>query len=166
MKSGQVVFLRESIINSTANVPKKSSRPYVVVRDRTNRYIFWAVPLSGQLNKYARIVAHKHARFGACHSLYVDSKHAYLIQNMIPISANDVCEYMPDKEKNKFCTQKEYSAVARKVRRCLSLLNKVPPLQVTFTAAMDLYREKEQELNRPRVNLIRHRTGIERKKEM
>lgn len=166
MQSGSVVFLKESTIRDTPNVPQKSSRPYVLVRDRKNRYIFWAVPLSGQLNKYNRIVSQKRARFGTCHSLYVDSKHAYLIQNMIPVTAEDICRSLAAHEKNKFCTQREYSTVARKVRRCLSLLNKVPPLRVTFTPAMELYREKEKELNRPRLNLIRSTTGVERKKEM
>ncbi len=166
MQGGSVVFLKESVIKNTPNIPLKSTRPYVLVRDRKNRYIFWAVPMSGQLNKYHHIVDRKRARFGACHSLYVDRKHAYLIQNMVPVTAADISRMLPEDERKDFCTQREYSNVARKVRRCLSLLNKIPPLKVTFTPAMKLYAKKEKELNRPRLNLIHQSTGIERKKEM
>jgi hypothetical protein len=34
MQGGSVVFLKESVIKNTPNIPLKSTRPYVLVRDR------------------------------------------------------------------------------------------------------------------------------------
>lgn len=77
----------------------QGGRPYLVVaKDAVNDGVWWAVPLSSQIDKFSALARRKEARYGQCDTIrfarFGAHASACLIQNMCPIKegdAQDLC---------------------------------------------------------------------------
>jgi len=72
---------------------RRHDRPcYFWMRDNKNQDILWLIPISTKVQKYTNIMNKKINRYGSCDTIVIGKvagrDHAFLIQNMCPVTAN------------------------------------------------------------------------------
>jgi len=104
-----------------------SGRPcYYVFKDK-NSDIYWMVPISSQVEKYEKEYQHSIKKYGICDGIifgyFRGKKHAFLVQNMCPVTAVYIKNVYIDRSTNKPHTipSKLKSTINANVRKAIRM---------------------------------------------
>lgn len=127
--------------------PAGGLRPHLIVfEDRRHKGIFWAVPLSSQLDKYKSLRAQKAERYGFCDTIIIERiqarESAFLIQNICPVRPEDLKAQWMRKDGSRRPMTVPPAAAARIARAAASVLSKAPMNPgLVFTDYRSIYGE-------------------------
>lgn len=97
IKQGYVYHIKEDYFNFVnderlmKNHEGKSTRPNYFCIKIDNSEIMWFIPMSSKVDKYKLIIESKVSKYKKCDTIIIGNyrgrKHAFLIQNMFPITS-------------------------------------------------------------------------------
>ena len=97
IKQGYVYHIKEDFFNFVKddrlmkNHEGNSTRPNYFCLKIDNSEIMWFIPMSSKIEKYNKIIEKKLNKYGTCDTIIIGNyrgrKHAFLIQNMFPITS-------------------------------------------------------------------------------
>lgn len=121
-------FPSTNLMNNHSAETGLHNRPYFIAF-KENENVFWAVPISSKVRKFADMYARKVARHKRCDTIdfcdILGRKKAVLIQNMIPVSDEYVLNEYADPNDNPVqIAHKDNKRIVRKAKKVLELQRK------------------------------------------
>ncbi len=142
-----------SLINDPYLMPNKLNgnyRPnFVLFPDPNIKGMYWAIPMSSQIEKYEKLISQKVAKYGTCDSIvigkYGPKKSAFLIQNMFPVLDKYITNEHTFKGQTVKIENKLINNILNKAYHCLNMYQK--GVNMFFTDIKKIYTVMRNEIH-------------------